>query len=222
MSQFYETYKNFRNYLGYSRPLTFEEWLAQADDDKAAFLYVQFFREIQIAWLKTRSPYSEEEDGIEVVLQYLIKNVPLIVADPVRFDARYVYRTIFNCLYCRCNNVKRERDKWLSEQSNIVYSAEEEFDLFDITIDPNYRSHDLERNCFWELIENMGEDTVTVVIKLLGGKGDMIPIKVRNRETGEIEDKFKYKYSKIPKARREQIIAELREALECYKDIFYI
>ena len=136
-SPFYATLEMFKSYIGYEEPLSFEEWKTIPDDQKAAVLYVQFFPEIWLAWNKTKSFYTLEEDGVETIIQYLIKNVPIIENDPDRFYAKYIYRVAYNCLYCICHDIKRDRDRFELEISNIVAvsSNESDLDLFDILMD---------------------------------------------------------------------------------------
>jgi len=195
------TYNSFKSFLGYESPLSFDEWSALADDSKAAALYVQFYDQITLAWFKTRSFYTTEEDGVSTCLQYLMKNVPVIKAKPERFSASYVYRVAYNCMYCICHDIKRDRERYQLESSNIVISETgDELDLFDTIPDTTDYTKEKSREEFWATIESMGEDTMSVVSKLLGRSDPSLP--------------------KVSESRKQEIIAELRIKLADYLDVF--
>ena len=42
-SPFYATRTMFREYIGYTEPLSYDQWSSMPDDSKAAALFVQFF-----------------------------------------------------------------------------------------------------------------------------------------------------------------------------------
>ena len=201
-SPFYATRKMFRMYTGYEEPLSFEEWVEIPEDSRAAVLFVQFFDQITLAWEKCKSFYTLEEDGVSTVLQYLQKNVPIIENDPNRFSPRYIYKVAYNCMYCICHDIKRERDRWENECSNIKLHGEEELDLFDIvcsrSTDDIFCSDEFKER-FWDIIEDMDKDTKTVVRELL-------------QECG--------KSSRISEERRKGVICNLRDALSEFIDVF--
>lgn len=73
---FHDTRILFINTLSYESPLTFEDWKEQPDDLKAAFLFVQFYNEITLAWDKADSlDFGDDSEGVSTVLQYLRKQV---------------------------------------------------------------------------------------------------------------------------------------------------
>ena len=72
-TQFHQTKVRFREFANYERPLTYEEWMTAPDECKAAILYVQFYDQITLAWNKLHSVYSDINDGVSEVLQYLNK-----------------------------------------------------------------------------------------------------------------------------------------------------
>lgn len=170
---FHATRNLFRNYLGYTGPLSYDEWMDVDDEDKAAVLYVQFYSQIVLAWNKVKSFYTIEEDGVETILQYLMKNVPIIMNDPKRFTARYIYRVASNCLYCICHDIKRDRDRWELEVSNIQSSGDSEdtFDLFDTLVDESSGNMEgaIAKEEFWKVVDSLGDDVLKVVEKLLNG-----------------------------------------------------
>lgn len=196
-NEFYTTMTMFRDYIGYTDPLSYEEWLASADDHKAAIIYCQFFDQITLAWYKTRSFYATEEEGVETALQYIMKNVPILVADKKKFTSSYIYRVMYNCLYCICHDRVVDKLRWELESSNIAEGPEGEVDMFDFIPDnkdteTTYMAI-MQSSEFWKLFEDRGEDTQAVVNNLL--YGDALP------------KGFGYKKKKC-------IIAELQELLK--------
>ena len=97
--EFYEARRLFINHINYTRPYSYEEWIALPEDHKCVALYIQYFDQIILAWYKTKSFYASEEEGVETVLQYLNKNVPILEANEKKFNERYIYRVAYNCLY---------------------------------------------------------------------------------------------------------------------------
>lgn len=199
---FYATRTMFKNYLGYTEPLSFDRWLCLDDDKKAAVLYVQFFEQITLAWYKVKSFYTQEEDGVETVIQYLIKNVPLIAANKSKFRPAYIYRVAFNCLYCICHDIQRDRDRFELECSNIQASnSGDEYDLFDTVGDRVSLSDISARDSFWRTINELGlsEEMMEFVYSL----ADVNPPKRLNDN-------------------KRDVIEQLRVILAPYKDAFYI
>lgn len=195
------TYNSFKSFIGYSKPLSFDEWSALSDDSKAAALYVQFYDQISLAWYKTRSFYTPEEDGVSTCLQYLMKNVPVIAENPARFTASYVYRVAYNCMYCICHDIKKDRERFELECSNIVVSETgDELDLFDTIATDDDILIDKTKEKFWATIESIGDDALAVVSKLLGESDRSLP--------------------KVSEARTEEILAELKDKLAEYLDVF--
>lgn len=177
---FVETKNMFRTATGYTAPLTFDQWNALPNDYKAAVLFVQFFDQITLAWYKVKSFYTEDEDGVSTILQYLQKNVPVIEEDSKRFTPTYIYRVAFNCLYCICHDIQRDKERWEKEMSNVIYSASgDELDLFD-TVAQDSIEHDAASIDIWKLVDSVlkvkVDDKMTVdgrveavLNKLMGG-----------------------------------------------------
>lgn len=206
-SPFRATLTMFRNYINYTDPLSFDEWLAVADDHKAAILYVQFFDQISLAWYKLRTDAAIEEDCVEEVLQYLMKNVPLIKQNKSKFSERYIYKICYNCIYCKSIDPYKgqtAKTSWFNNTtSQYVYADNEhEIDLCDSTpCNDEAIECVMSRQQFWAIIEDMGADTLSVVSKLLG-------------------DGFDPEY-RVSKANQAKILDELRERLAPYKELFY-
>lgn len=134
-SEFYATYKMFAEYLSYSGPVIFNEWDMLDDDKKAAWLYVQYFDEVLLAWMKCNRPYVCEQEAVETLLQYLCKNVKVVHDNPNRFNERYIYRISFNSLYPLC---RRKCDIWgfkeivpLDCAEELMHNKSYEFDYLD-------------------------------------------------------------------------------------------
>ena len=199
-NEFQKTFELFASYISYKGPLTYEEWLAVEDDRKAAVLYVQFFKQITYAWYKVKSFYTSEQEGVEVVLQYLCKNVPVIQAQKSRFSAPYIYKVAYNCMYCVCHDIKRDRERWENEISNIVDtndSSGDTVDLFDLTPTADNAETYMDKKEFWQIIQDVGGDDAMTVVELLINQRKRIPKKY------------------------EGIIQQLRIKLEVFKDVFY-
>ena len=203
---FAETKNLFQSYTGYVKPLTYDEWLAVADDAKAAVLYVQFYDEITLAWYKVRSLYTPEERGVEEMCHYLIKNVPVIAKDPKRFNSRYLYRVAYNCLYCICHDIKRDKDRYDMEISNIVFVGDDEVDLFATFGLEEVIEEELRRKEFWKLLEDEGAPTFVVINKILGGTA--IDLGENGKRLRISEDEF------------EVIVQRLKEKLACMLPVY--
>lgn len=203
--EFYATRQIFREYINYTHPYSYEEWLKIPQESKAAALYVQYFNEIILAWFKTKSFYASEQEGVETICQYLLKNVPVIEENPKRFSKKYIYRVAYNCLYCISHDRKIDRLRWELEMSNILLSGEgEEIDLFDALMgedDEFYSPHVEAKFRMWSMISDMGDDYMQVCGQLLDG--------------GRLPKGVSYK-------RKAEIIQNLQDALEEFKKVFYI
>lgn len=170
-SEFYVTRELFSSYVNYNAPLSFEEWLNVADDLKAAVLFCQFFDQITLAWYKLKSIYSSESDGVAEAIQYLQKNVDIIKNDPKRFAPSYIYKIVYNCLYCLCRDHNRYKKVYENECSNIQMSSDGEYDLFDTYRDDSTSIEAClaseQKDYIWKVIESRGRKAVIVVAELL-------------------------------------------------------
>ena len=175
-SEFYTTRDLFAAYTHYNRPLSYDEWLDVTDDLKAAVLYCQFFEQITLAWYKLKSVYSSEADGVDEAVQYLQKNVAIIKNDENRFNPSYIYKIMYNCLYCLCRDPNRYKKAYENECSNIQMSSDGEYDLFDTFADHSNSIESCmmssEKEHIWRVIESRGRKTVIVVAELLGEEYD--------------------------------------------------
>lgn len=216
-NEFKQTYNLFRGYINYSEEYSYDEWLNSPEEHKVAILYCQFYKEITLAWNKVVSIYSQDTDGVDEVVQYLMKNVDKIKNDSKRFKPQYIYTVAYNCLYCLCRDLNKKKKIYENEYSNIVQHNDEELDLFDTVEackDTTIEGHisDNEKETFWNLIEDMGQDTVIVVSKLLNDPMNW-------SKTGK--SKFtKRDYDKISEDRFQEILASLKDVLAQFNDLF--
>lgn len=185
---FTATKNMYREFTMYTKPLSYEEWLATADDLKAAILFVQFFDQITLAWHKTKSFYTPEEDGVDVVNQYLMKNVPIIAADKTKFTPAYIYQVAFNCIYCVCHDIKKDKERFEKEVSNTVQTDNgDELDLFDLASTGNQIVAELDQKAFWAAIEDPDVKTEKVIDYLINGGDLSKPIRRTSKNSLDYE-----------------------------------
>ena len=185
LGEFAKTRKLFLEYTQYSEPLSYESWMSISDDLKAAVLFVQFYDNITLAWYKVKSFYTPEENGVECILQYLIKNVPIIAADPNRFSAAYIYRVAFNCLYCICHDIKKDKERYEKECSNIVYDNDTELDLFNTILGEDDIEDDFNKSNIWKAVFSLGDEAAEVAEMLINGE------KPRSKSQKEMIEKLR-------------------------------
>lgn len=213
---FSETRNLFIESTRYTRPVSYEEWMEYPSSHKAAVLFVQFYDQITLAWYKTKSFFVVEEDGVSTMLQYLMKNVPIIENNPNRFKPSYIYKIAYNCLYCISHNIKRDIERFELEVSNIVLSGDTELDVYDTSA----CSDDIEgmhtKEEFWSVIEDMGLDTQKVVNYLL------------NNESLRRVSKNSPRYATDPLRdisvsidEMEEIVEQLKVKLSKFKQFYY-
>jgi hypothetical protein len=218
MSQFRETYKLYRNALSnYSFPLSCEDWLAAPDEEKAVLLFVNFFNEVELGWykgryksgLKTVQAHAniQEEDAIDTVNQYLMKNVAIIQKNPKKYTPAYIYRVTYNCITCM-NLVQRDITRNQVEVSNNSEGNDgDAIDLFDFipfTDDP-YEVREA-KEALWTLLDKMGPKAKKVANHLITGdpltktskrnidyaKDSLADVEVSQEEADEIVETLMY------------------------------
>lgn len=214
MSAMYETKLYFMEALNYTEPLSYAEWLNIPHEYKSAVLYVQFYPEISLAWEKCKSFYTPEENAVETMMQYLEKNVPILIKEPKRFRPNYIYRVAYNCLYCICHDIKIDRQRWENETSNIVEHDGEQLDLFDTVIRRWSFEDDVDVATFWCTIESMGPEVCKVINHLLNGA----PLKkVSPRNKSYKDDPLRDIEVTVEEA--ERIIEQLKDKLAKYRKV---
>lgn len=212
---FAETRNAFIEGTQYTRPLSYAEWLTIPEEHKAAVLFVQYYDQIMLAWYKTKSFFVVEEDGVSTMLQYLMKNVEKIKEQPKRFSSAYIYKVAYNCLYCISHDIKRDRERYENETSNIVSCGEDQLDLFDTVSENIDFDEELSKEAFWRTIENMGLPTNKVINYLLNGESlDKVSKRSKSYETDPLRD------VSVSLDEMEAIIKELRKQLAKFKGAF--
>lgn len=169
--QFKEAFNRFRDFSGYMEPMSWDQWSSLKDPDTmVAVLYCQFYNEITLAWYKARAEFVPDEDGLSCVLQYLIKNVPILQNDKNKFTPAYIYRVAYNCMDC-LRYVQRDINRHNNEMTNLVILEGEELDLCDLVPhrDEEFEDHE-DRVNFWGLIKSMGPEVEKVVNFLVNGE----------------------------------------------------
>lgn len=220
-SPFHATKKMFMNYLGWVHPLSFDEWVHKPEEDKAAWLFVQYFDQIALAWYKLRTPAAIEEDCLEECLQYLIKNVSVLEEHPSRFNPKYIYRVVWNAIYCRSvdpYNGQTAASSWFNNTCSAYVPTEDgEVCLFDLTCsDQDDIPSQIARETFWAVVHgviaDLGEDAAFVVSNLCGSdasvpkffgseaqpqKGRRVSPDTRKRVTEELKKRLKHIMDKL-------------------------
>lgn len=132
-SEFYKTYLMYREYIGYEKELSYQKWLRLPERFKAAALYVQFYDQITLAWYKCKTDWSIEEEGVETVNQYLMKNVKKIEEDQKRFRPAYIYKVAWNCLYCLCIDTTKNKERYYTETpESFSVNYDDDISWFDL------------------------------------------------------------------------------------------
>ena len=221
--QLVQTRNFFREYLSkYPLKPTFEEWNNAAPDHKACLLYVTFFQQVTLAWYNAIASrdiaYVSQEDAVSTVLQYFMKNVPLIEANPALYNERYIYRVCYNCIGCLPRSVT-EKTRSESEMSN-EYSENGplgtvSLDLCDLipsdADDPE--THQI-KEAIWTIIEHMGVKAEKVVNHIINPSDSLHRIAQSSPERpfDRLAD------VSVSNAEYESIIEELRVKLAPYQD----
>ncbi len=170
---FIESRNLFISYTSYVKSLSFEQWRAVPEDQKAAVLFVQFYDEICTAYNKVnRFDVIPAEDAVSIVLQYLQKNVAKILDDSKRFSAAYIYRVAYNCIYTILEGDKLQGR--LAETPSTVEHDGDELNLFDTIGITNASAEDeyelnLLKDRIWKVIEDSGLESRKVANYLLSG-----------------------------------------------------
>lgn len=217
-NSFSATRKMFSECIGYKKSMSYDDWVNLPEDYKAAALFVHFYDQITLAWFSIVKVYGSfaDQDGVDIVLQYLMKNVEIINNDPKRFTPAYLYTISYNCINSMCNGSSRLKKIADNEcvASCILGYGENDADIFDTVsgdLDCNDAERDRQRKAFWDLIESKGKETIVVVAELLGDKLDWTSY------TGNPSEKIhkfsKWDFKRISEERKAEIIADLRKSM---------
>lgn len=150
-------------------PLSFEDWDRLDTDLKAAALFINFYREITLAWDSYVNAPITGEAAVSEVLDVLMKNVHIISNAPERYTPQYIYHIskikILGAVRPICVN-----QIYNSEISNIAYADDNEVDLFDLC---PYEDEPYEvaqaREALWAILEGMGPKALKVADHIING-----------------------------------------------------
>ncbi len=191
MNPFKETKALFSNAISVDFPLSYEGWLAVKADLKAAALFVNFYDQITLAWSKAKSEFTADEDGVSIVMQYLIKNVPIISDNEKKYNPSYIYRVAYNCMGC-LRRVQREQDRYsLTTGQYAVVDDDNEVDLFATIIGDDCDMvdniyHKMYISSIWSIISQLDETEKDYIEYLLGR--NKLMARARKREDAIVED----------------------------------
>ena len=212
MNQFTETRNRFASSTNCTYPLSYENWKSLDRNLKAAALFVNFFDTITLAWRKAKSDFTPDEDGVSIVMQYLIKNIDIIECNSNGYAPNYIYRVAYNCMGC-LRRTKRDKDAHEKNTSNIVMCGEDELDLFDTVSTETDPLLEVSCNNLWEFIWNLmaaeGVESAEIIEKLAGSRK-----KTKKNDASKTLDVLdRLNAGKIPRKADALIIGKLKENL---------
>ena len=222
-SQFAATKQLFREYLsGYTFPLSYEEWYTADDDSKAALLFVNFYKEIALAWSKWKTPYFIAEDGVSIAMQIMQKQVSFINSNPKLFTPTYIYRVSWNGLgafikshvtdkrrselesYCFVNEVDGSGNSISVNLLDLIPQSDDDIEIV------------LAKDAVWEIIDSLGPKAAKVVNHLIN-PSDTLRRTSSRRNTATVDLLGDVSVSPAEYA---EISQTLYERLSPYKDFF--
>jgi hypothetical protein len=162
-----------REAIGYEEPISYQEWLNIRDDYKAAWLYVQFFDQISLAWYKVslNNIHADPDNGVSEMLSYCVKNVKKIIEDGKRFTPNYMYKVAYNCLYCIAIDRVGYKMTYESCVSQYISSGDgTELDIFDTVADDENPLEEISRSDLWNIIRQQDADLQNVIEDAINGR----------------------------------------------------
>lgn len=171
-SEFYNTYKLYREYIGFDDSYSYKKWLKLPDKYKAAALYCQFYNEITLAWHKVKTSWSIEEEGIECINQYLLKNVEKIKKDKKRYTPQYIYTVAYNCFYCLCIDNSKNKERYNNETCEEFSANNDDVSWFDFIGEYNDFEDVREKEELINFINSLDEDLQIYIDYILGNITD--------------------------------------------------
>lgn len=129
MEEFKSTYKVFKSAVDAVAEEPYDKFLGWVMLDKeyrAPALYVTFYDEVTLAYSKIHNmyPFVEEELAISTLMQYLMKNVPMMMDHPKRFSGAYAYKVAYNCMYSLGQKKKDSDYYYKCHESSLEYDVE--------------------------------------------------------------------------------------------------
>lgn len=210
--EFTVTKNLFADYTGYTKPLSYAEWMDIPQSHKLAVLFCQFFSQITLAWSKNECAHITEQDGVETVLQYLNKNVKIIMNHRERFNAAYIYTVCYNCLNSLYVDVKRTRIYNHEHLLDITAEYEEDYlDMFSRETDFDAIDREEQKKLLWSVIESKGRDAVAVVSELTGHDLNWLIKSDPGKKKRKIS---KWDFKRISEERKAEILEEIKADLK--------
>lgn len=192
-SQFIQTRNMFSDYLsGYPKHLTYEQWNAADSDDKAALLYIVFYKEVTLAWynavISKNVVYVSQDDAVSTVLQYLMKNVDIISKDADRYTPEYIYTVCYRCLLSLWQTRGTDRERCSCEVSAFqetidAWGFEVSVSLWDLVPaeDDDYETQQT-KEAVWNIIRHMGPKAEKVVNHLINPTDTLHKVSGKSKE----------------------------------------
>lgn len=222
-SQLAQTKQLFRAYLfDYTFPISYEEWYQADEDSKAALLFVNFYKEIALAWSKWTAPYFSQEDGVSIAMQYITKQVDKLMVNPKLFTPQYFYAVLWNAFGGYVRSRVTDKLRCDSEMSCFVEETDGLGQSTVVNIIDLFPSHDDDyevaqaKEAIWTIIESLGPKAEKVVNHLINPKDSLRRTSKKDIswEKDRLRDVF------VSSEEYPIIIEQLESALEPYLDYF--
>lgn len=198
-----------------SQDISFSEWMRYRDDLKAAALFVIYYRKIRTAWLKTKRDYIDPEDAVSTVLQYLVKNVPIIEANPSRYAEAYVYKVAFNALMSL--GLGKKKQWFYDNREEFPVDDEDRSDIFED------RKADIDRNIFSREVQKLIDTLTDEQIEVLNGILERKAVCDRKRKDAVLKElRSIFKGVKAEKEERKLTFGDIYKNDDCIESAVVI
>ena len=171
-------------------PITWDAWMTLDDGLKAAALFVNFYKEVTMAYNALKCYYLDEEDAVSHVCQYFCKNVDKIKKDKKRFANAYIYRVAYNSIFGFVR-VPSRKDFADNTTSQYFSMDGEEHDIFEIIED---NTDCFSNGEFTKILGNLSDEQKSMVSHLIWGSRLK---KAEQRREGEILDSLKKAFASL-------------------------
>lgn len=175
-------YQSFSEYLNQHGSIPYDAWLQLEYDSKAASLFVTYYNNIYLAYSKCLNMFKDDEyRPIELIIHTLMKNVDKLICDSKRYNASYMYKITWNCLYIygQRNMSNLQHMNSYNCYEHVKKDGEStEFDIFDneeilksvVNISESYyrsAEHEYAKTELWRFLEDCGEQTMELALHLI-------------------------------------------------------
>lgn len=206
-NEFKNTYNFFKctfDSLNISFPIPYEVWQTIPSELQSAALFCNFFSQINLVWLKVKTPESSDSDCVSTALMYLQKNVQKIMDNPCRYTKAYIYQVVYNSI-ARVASYPHSKTTgtngyYNNTVPNLIYDSDgnevllSDIEAFDLKVNVNLT--DVEQlhiySEIWNIIDNLDEQSQLVVYGLMEGKTRIngVPLKERRRIISNLKEIF--------------------------------